>query len=93
MLTMTHAPTGPVLAERAIEDGVGATVAVVSAVAAMNDTPIRDLPPLESVVDTDALDALFEGRHSAGSVYFEYFGFLVAVHAAGYVSVHETPLG
>jgi len=51
-------------------------------------------PPLNDVIDPDALDALFAGRSpTAGYVSFEYCGYTVAVQDDGNVAVvdPETP--
>lgn len=57
-------------------------VAVISAVAAVSNTRPKELEPLQGVVDTDALDALFQpGSH--GHVTFPYSGYEVNVRSDG----------
>lgn len=72
------------LIERGIEPGASVSQAVVETVAAASDTPTEDLPPLYSVVDADALDALFTplqsgGPRPKGTLSFEYGGHHVRV--------------
>jgi len=40
---------------------------VIRAVAEETETDPADLPPLYGVIDPDALDAVFDGRHETGS--------------------------
>lgn len=54
-------------------------MAVVSTVAAATDTPPEELPPLQSVIDTDALDTLLQSR-AVDELTFTYYGYTVIVH-------------
>ena len=65
-------------------DGILETIAGVEGV-----DPIELTPPLYSVVDPEALDAVIEslgGR--AGWIEFDYRGYQVTINGAGGVSVH-----
>jgi hypothetical protein len=55
--------------------------------------PIRLDPPLNEVVDPDALDAMFAGPTACGVVRFTYRDFVVQVAADGRVRVEEAPAG
>lgn len=48
------------------------SVRVVEAVAAETDRDPRELPPLQTVVDTDALNAILTGNSTALTLRFEY---------------------
>jgi len=53
-------------------------------------SPVELTPPLGSVVDPDALDAMFaEDSDTTGQVSFEYAGCLVTVHSDGDIDVSE----
>ncbi|MFC6973461.1 HalOD1 output domain-containing protein [Halomicroarcula sp. GCM10025709] len=43
---------------------------VVHAVGTATETPVEELPPLYDVIDPDALDVLFSGSETDGSVQF-----------------------
>ncbi len=60
---------------------------VVKEVSAATATPVEDLPPLYHVVDPDALDVLFSGCDTDGSVEFQYAGRTVTVFADRSVTV------
>ena len=77
------------IVEATVEDGEPAGQVVVTAVAAVSDDPVMDLPPLYGAVDPDALDDLFHDDATSGYVGFSYDGFLVLVTADGTVEVHE----
>lgn len=67
---------------------------IVQAIATELDVDELDLPPLYSVVDTDALDALVgsTSRGDAGlSIEFGYSGCLVTVHGDGAIDVEDAP--
>lgn len=60
------------------------STAVVEAVAAHEGTDAERLdPPLNDVVDPDALDRLFDGRETDARVTFRYRGHEVVVAADG----------
>lgn len=67
------------------------SVAVVMAVAAREGVDPTELsPPLNDVVDPDALDALFAGTDDPGSrLSFTYRGYSVEVHSDGHVDVER----
>jgi len=54
---------------------------VVNALSAATETPADELPPLYRVIDPDALDVLFSGCDTDGSVEFQYAGQTVTVFA------------
>ncbi|MDS0295790.1 HalOD1 output domain-containing protein [Halogeometricum luteum] len=56
---------------------------IVSRVAAANDCEPLDLRPVSSVVDPEALEALFTTSETAVTVNFPYGGGLVRVSEAG----------
>ena len=70
------------------------TVVVAEAVASARDVDVIDLEPLHDVIDTDALERLFEprvdGPRAHGSVTFEYQDCLVTVSAHGEIRVEPT---
>jgi hypothetical protein len=62
--------------------------AVVDAVAAAEGRdPDHLRSELESTIDTDALDSLFENGPSVASLSFRYAGYTVDVHGDGWVEV------
>ena len=68
--------------------------AVVSAVANEAGLDLVELPPLNEVIDPDALNALFTSRSetTVSRICFQYAGYEVAVEGSGAVdvqSVHE----
>lgn len=67
------------------------TVAVVEQVADRENVDALDLPPLNDVIDPDALDALFERPETAvDRLTFSYHGYEVTVEGPERVQV--TPL-
>lgn len=68
------------------------TLAVVEAVAAASNTPPENLPPLYSVIDTEALERLFtpkrDGTVRPGCVRFEYYDHAVGIRDGRTVTVH-----
>lgn len=73
--------------------GDSPSIAVARAVAAVAGKDPTELePPLDRIVDTDALDELFRARHNgesrgAGRVTFDYCGYTVEVDSSGAVDV------
>lgn len=66
------------------------SVAVIEAVAAKEDTdPMALEPPLNDIVDPDALDRLCAGESMNGFIVFSYCGYTVTVDADGGVTVEE----
>jgi hypothetical protein len=74
----------------AFDRDVAPSTAVVQTVTEQSDQDVLDLPPLNDVVDPDALDGLFSGRDTIGSVNFEYAGYHVTVHADRTVELYES---
>lgn len=79
-----------VLAKRMVDAERDTAVVVVETVAEVTGGPLDELPPLESVIDSDSLDRIFEKRTVSGYVTFEYLGYLVCVGADGLVAVFES---
>ncbi|MFC4542485.1 HalOD1 output domain-containing protein [Halosolutus amylolyticus] len=52
---------------------------IVGAVADVMGIDPVDCPPLFEAINPDALDTLFEGKKSRGSLVFEYAGYIVTV--------------
>lgn len=53
---------------------------VVRCVAVLSDTPATELPPIETAIDTEALDALYAPeRERLPRVQFEYLGYSVSI--------------
>ena len=77
-----------------MSEGASTSLKVVEKVAAREGTDPAELhPPLHTVVDTEALDALFRSTPSTaratGSVEFEYHGYAVRVESSGEVQIGE----
>lgn len=75
-------------------DDESASMAVISTVAALAGTDPVDLPPLYSVVDADALDALVDpnllgSRQSDVQISFAYNGHEVTVHSYGIITARR----
>jgi hypothetical protein len=70
-------------------EDVPPSAAITEAVSARADSPVSELPPLNGTIDPEALDTLFSGRETGGSVEFQYAGYLVTVHADHTVEVVE----
>lgn len=62
-----------------IGDEEHASEAVLRTVAAVSDRPLLDLPPLQEVVDMDALDQLFTSSAALDSIQFSYEGYEITV--------------
>lgn len=77
------------------DDHEPVTVAVAEAVATYRGVDVIDLEPLHGVIDTDALERLFESRgnsdRATGSVAFEYGDCLVTITATGTIRVEPAP--
>ncbi|MFB6164811.1 MAG: HalOD1 output domain-containing protein [Haloarculaceae archaeon] len=67
------------------------SMAVVAAVAALEGGSVTDLDPIESAVDTEAMDALLDPRRSRNmgdaQLSFAYAGYRVTVHRHGLLAV------
>lgn len=76
--------------ETTLAEDVSASEVILRTIAAVEGADPTDLaPPLYSVVDPEALDAVIEslgGR--SGWIEFDYRGYQVTVDAAGDVNVH-----
>ena len=71
-------------------DSRSVSEAVIDVVAAVEGTPPAELtPPLYDVVDPEALDRVFAGKASLGTVVFNYNSYEVCVDADGYVAVTD----
>jgi hypothetical protein len=84
----------PPVPHRSAEEPRSPSDTVVQVVAEAKGVSPIDLPPLQDVVDGDALNAViesFEGdpRGGLGSVTFTYGGYIVVVDGGGDVSVSE----
>lgn len=67
-----------------------ASVAVVHAVADTTGEGPTEIPPLDSAVDADALDALFDGEDGDHvTVRFRFRGYGVVVHGAHEVEIRK----
>ena len=66
--------------------------AVISAVAEASGTDPFDLPPLATVIDPEALNALFTSRSdsSVRRIQFEYTGYEIIVRGDGAVYIQHT---
>lgn len=80
---------------RASFDSAKETVcmAVIAVVAVVSDTSPAELPPIQSVIDTDAFDQLIESAATGPStgdihVSFTFAGCSVTVHSYGIIAVH-----
>lgn len=62
---------------------------LVAAVAATEDVPPTDLPPLAHVIDAEALQTFLESSDGHATAEFEYFGRHIRVHADGTMTVNE----
>lgn len=66
---------------------------VVEAVATLYDVDSTDLDPLYSVIDPDALDALFAptqaDRRLTGEVTFQYENLVISVHGDGTIRLSD----
>ncbi|GAB3706544.1 HalOD1 output domain-containing protein [Halorubrum pallidum] len=64
------------------------TYEVVKRVSEVEDVdPLEVTPPLNEVIDPDALESLFAKDRGLGKVIFNYAGYEVSVFSDGYVSV------
>lgn len=77
--------------ETAELDRLTMTERVVAEVARAEDVSPTDLDPLQSVIDPDALDQLFDpvanSPRMAGQLSFSYHGYEVTAHADGYIQL------
>lgn len=74
-----------------VSDGETLSVVVCDLMSRVTDTPIRELPPLATAIDPDALDAVFDGKTTEGSVAFQYADHDLVVRSNGDVEVY--PVG
>lgn len=87
--TLGRVPSRSPIAEATVEGDESTSVAVLTAVAAVSNRSIDDLPPLCERIDTDALDGLFLDETMRGSVSFRYNGYIVVATADERVQVYE----
>ena len=78
-----------------MSEGASVSLKVVEEVADREGTDPAELhPPLHTVVDTEALDALFRSTPSTartnGSVEFEYQGYKIRIDGSGEVQIGES---
>lgn len=77
------------------DDDEPLTVAVAEAVATYRGVDVMDLEPLHGVVDTDALERLFEPHgksdRATGSVAFQYGDCLVRITATRTIRIEPAP--
>lgn len=78
-----------------MSDGESISLKVIEEVADRDGTdPAKLQPPLHTVVDTDALDSLFQSTatrtREGGTVVFRYRGYTIRVDGAGEVEVGKT---
>lgn len=69
------------------------TYEVVKRIAEVEDVdPLEFTPPLNEVIDPDALESIFANGRGLGKVIFNYAGYEVSVFSDGQVSVtsHDT---
>lgn len=69
------------------EDTESVSLAVVSAIAAVTETPPTDIPQLGAAIDTDALDTLMEPPGGANQVSFTFHDCEVTVKNNGTIDV------
>ncbi|MFH5802117.1 HalOD1 output domain-containing protein [Haladaptatus sp. CMAA 1911] len=79
-------PTHPRLTDGG--EAVSLSTAIVRKVAAAKDVAPSALPPLYEVIDSDALDRLFDSRinhqsRTSGRIEFEYCGYQVTATSTG----------
>lgn len=72
------------------------STAILSAVATVSDTDLLEMKPLQSVIDTDALNAVAAPESSTDDgrqVTFEFHGYEVTVRSSGYLTIrpHQSP--
>lgn len=65
------------------------SVAICDLLSRATETPVRELPQLASVIDPDALDAVFDGKSASGCIVFEYAGHDVLVRSNGAVELYS----
>lgn len=75
-------------ASEAVIRGVSEVTGASSAPSySLGETDDSRLDPLYTAIDTDALNALFQGEDTAGAVTFTYSGCRVSVYGDGRISV------
>lgn len=83
------------VAHQSMSEGEPISLRVVEELADREGTDPAELqPPLHTVIDTDALDVLFESTSSTtrtgGTVEFRYRGYTVRVDGSGEIEIGET---
>lgn len=77
-----------------MSEGASVSLTVVEKIADREGTDPAELhPPLHTVIDTDALDTLFQSTPSAaradGTIEFQYKGYQVRIDGSGEVQIGE----
>lgn len=76
------------LVQTTADDGEDFSVAVCDLLSRATDRSVRELPPLANAIDPDALDAVFAGKSTEGSVSFQYAGHDLVVRSNGDIEVY-----
>ena len=77
------------LVEHRPEDDTPISTAMVEAISAVADVPITDLPPLDDMIDPDALDHLFAAHQVPSCLMFQYIGYTVVVQPKRTIQVYD----
>ncbi|QLG26902.1 hypothetical protein HUG10_04805 [Halorarum halophilum] len=80
------------LASTTVYEGETVATTVTFAMGSVRGVDAAELPPIHDAVDTDALDALFQGSARTGQVSFPYCDHLVVVDGNGRVEIHDRPV-
>jgi len=90
MASLLFSPSDRTLRRTLTPDREEATsTAICRAVSEEVGEPVLELPPLGSVVDPEALEAVVSPRYGTGHVAFEYVGLVVVVSADGTISIYD----
>ena len=78
-----------------MSEGVAVSLKVVEKVASREGTdPVELQPPLHTVIDSEALDALFRSTRSRsrtkGTIEFQYQGYTIRIDSSGEVEIVNT---
>ena len=66
------------------------TELILETVAALDNTPVEELPPLFKSVDPDALEQLFDHDNTqALKLQFQYHGYLITLDSDGVATFEE----
>lgn len=79
------------VAWRSMVEGTAVSLEVVEKIAKREGTDPAELrPPLHTVINTEALDTLFQSTSTKGNVEFDYQGYTIRVKSSGEVQIVET---